>query len=79
MFKKEKEKKEIINNAKRKMIDEIVRELSLKEKPISKKWLKGKDAWLYEKTVDRLIGHNWAIKEMFAIVIRLRKKYEKGS
>jgi len=64
------------NKIKRKTIDEIIKELSLKEKPIPKKWLKGKDAWLYEKTVDRLIGHNWAIKDIFAILIRLKRKYE---
>jgi len=71
-----KDKKAIINKIKRKTIDEIIKELSLKEKPIPKKWLKGKDAWLCGKAVDRLIGHNWAVKDMFAILIRLKRKYE---
>ena len=65
-----------INKAKRAMIREIIKELSLKEKPIPKKLLKVRDAWLYEKAVDRLIGHNWAVKDMFAILRRLKRKYK---
>jgi len=63
-----------INKTKRETIDEIIKELSLKEKPIPKEWLKNKKK--YRKAIDRLIGHNWAVKDMFAILRRLKKKYE---
>jgi len=63
-----------INKVKRETIDEIIKELSLKEKPIPKEWLKNKKK--YRKAIDRLIGHNWAVKDMFAILRRLKKKYE---
>lgn len=69
MLKKEKNK---INKVKRETIDEIMKELSLKEISIPKEWLEDKKK--YRKVIDRLIGHNWAIKDMFAILIRLKKK-----
>jgi hypothetical protein len=57
------------------ILDEIQKELKLKEKPIPENWLNDD---LYEKAVDRLIGHNWAIKDMLAILIRLRNRYKKN-